>query len=81
MRLDKLNRVYQDKKFDEACKFIHDYVEPIIKEAIQVPPHPRLLDEKVTIASRSAAAAAAAVKQARLSDPEKAPVHKTVLNG
>ena len=69
MRLGKLNWAYRDKKFDEACKYIHDYVHPIIQEAVQYRQAQGYLDDKETIASRSAAAAAA--KQARLSDPEK----------
>ena len=35
MRLGKLHWIYQDRQFNEACRFIDNYMAPIIAEAIQ----------------------------------------------
>ncbi len=75
MRLGKLNWVFQDKKFDEACKYIHEYVQPLIEEAVKFRQAQGYLDSKETIASRSITAAAQ--KRSRLPDAEKTPLLKT----
>ncbi|KAI4214642.1 MAG: hypothetical protein LQ351_002715 [Letrouitia transgressa] len=35
MRLGKFQWMYQDRKYNEACRYIHNYVSPIIADAVQ----------------------------------------------
>ncbi|KAL9000148.1 MAG: hypothetical protein Q9188_005739 [Gyalolechia gomerana] len=71
MRLGKFNWMYQDRKYTEACKFIHNYVRPIIADAVVHRREKNYQSDKPTLVSGAAAAieakkaAEAAAKQGK----------------
>ncbi|MCJ1385152.1 hypothetical protein MMC17_008271 [Xylographa soralifera] len=69
IRLGKFNWLYQDRKYNEACNYIHNYVQPIIHRAVEYRKAKNLHDNKAILVKNSSAAVEA--KRALASDPEK----------
>ncbi|KAF6232474.1 hypothetical protein HO173_009354 [Letharia columbiana] len=72
LRLGPYNRFYQSFKYNEACKYIHDYVRPIIHNAVEYRQAKNLLGNEAVLGKGAGAEASMkARKILRDADAEK----------
>lgn len=50
------NKAYTDPKYDEACKYIHDYVRPVIRQAVDYRQAKHYLNDEAALAKSDEAA-------------------------
>lgn len=72
LRLGPFNRWYQSRKYDEACKFLHDYVRPIVHNAVEYRKAKNLVgNEAILGKTKGVEASIQARKVLREADAEK----------
>ena len=73
LRLGPLHSLYYDRKYSEACNFIHDYVRPIVRQAVEYRQSKNYRGNQASLVRNSAAAveALAEARKARMAEAER----------